>query len=175
MDALSLRIALIATVALLLTGCAQPAEDRPPGGDAAQGGETDDAAATHQVVHNQIETVGVVEVVEVVLSEDGLVELWERHRLDGEPPSVDWDGEWAVFAAPGRLSGCDEPTVRRVIVDQERVSVHLEAVRAEDTCPDVEEAFSVIIAIDRDHLPADDFTVEMIVDGMRQAETTSSA
>lgn len=116
---------------------------RPPGcRDAnAQVGETDDAAATQRVVHNQIETVGVVDVVEVSLSEDGLVELWERHR------------------------------------DEDRVSVHLEAVRAEYTidCPDAEEAFSLIIAIDRGHLPADDFTVEVIVDGMRQAETTSSA
>lgn len=168
---------LFVAIGLLLTGCGEDALEPPPADETADLRQSDDSSVTAHVALSQMETAGVVEVVEVVLSEGDLADLWERHRLDGEPPNVEWDVEWAIFAAPGRLTACDEPVLSQVATDDAHVSVHLEVVEGQTAgeCTDAGQAFSMIIAIDRDHMPADDFTVEIFVEGSPQAETSFSA
>ena len=92
-------------------------------------------------------------VVRVASDAGTLQEEWTRHRLDGEPPVVNYDDNAVLITAFGQSSSCPYDYGGIDVDAKEGTVEFLDAARGRRVCTDDFVPRTIVVAIGREALP----------------------
>ena len=151
-----LRSAQAVAVVLLLTGCVadEPAaEAAPPAGVGAE------VVATQDVLPNERDE----EFADFAINRRQYNAAWERFRLEGEPPKIDFSTSGLLFLGFGESGSCPA-TFDRLTVRGRVIGVDF-GPRGDGLCTADYNPRTFVLAVPRQDMPRGGFTVEL--DGSR--------
>ncbi len=92
-------------------------------------------------------------------------ELWDAVGLTGERPFVDFEAEVVVWFGAVHGSSCNQLRLRGVVVDDTTVHAQIDEVSGSTVCTSDAIPHAFLVAVPRDRLPADGFTIQLDADG----------
>lgn len=109
------------------------------------------------------ERVGKTYRTGIAWDDASLERLWTRSGLPGDPPTVDFEREVAIWFAHVYGGSCPDQRLDDVIVDRERALLYPLIVDAAGAlfCTDDANPFAFVVAVERSRLPVGPFTIQL--------------